>query len=66
MNELIETMFYEFLTDSEDAKNLYDTREALDVDAMRTAFYAGYEAAEKVQRVRILHAMRQQHTAQRA
>lgn len=64
MNELTETMLYDFLTDSEEVTALYESRDALDVDAMRAAFYAGYAAAEKVQRVKILHAMRQHQRTQ--
>lgn len=63
MNELIETMFYDFLTDSKEVTELYESRETLDVEAMRAAFYAGYAAAQKVQRVKVLHALRQQKQA---
>lgn len=63
MNELIETMLYDFLTDSKEVTELYESREALDVEAMRAAFYAGYAAAQKVQRVKVLHALRQRTQA---
>ena len=64
MNELIETMFYDFLTGSKEVTELYESREALDVEAMRAAFYAGYAAAQKVQRVKVLYALRQRQRAQ--
>ena len=50
MNELTVYLFHDFLTNPTDELNtLYETRDALDTEAMRAAFEAGYAAALKVQ-----------------
>lgn len=66
MNELTETLFYNFLTtESKELDALYESRDALDIETLRAGFYAGYAAAQKVQRAKIRLAMQNIQRAQR-
>lgn len=56
MNELIETLFYNFLETTNDETD--DDDVMVDVGTLRTGFYAGFAAAQKVQYVKLRYALR--------
>ncbi len=58
MNELINYLFHDFTTNpTAELNELLESREGLDMEAMRVAFAAGYAAAQKVQTAKYLHAV---------
>lgn len=65
MKDVIDILYYDFLTNPpEELEALHKENEALDVEAMRVAFAAGYAAAQRVQEAKYRLAVRNQQRAQ--